>query len=107
MSAKLLIKIIIKKGYKMNFKPLGDRVLVKVQEAETKTASGIYIPDNAEKEKPTQAQVIAIGADVEHVSIGDTVIYTKFARSATVTIENTDYLVMETSEILGKFEGDK
>ncbi len=91
----------------MNFQPLGDRVLVKVEEPITKTASGIIIPDNASKEKPTQAEVLAIGADVKDVEVGDKVVYTKFARTATVTLDGTDYLVMETSEILGKFEGDK
>ena len=85
----------------MNFKPLGDRVLVKVQEPETKTASGIIIPDNAAKEKPTQAEVIAIGADVEHVKVGDTVMYGQYARTATVTLDMIEYLVMEVSEILG------
>ncbi len=91
----------------MNFTPLGDRVLVKVQEPETTTASGIIIPDNATKEKPTQAEVIAIGPDVKHVAIDDTVIYTKFARTATVTLEQTEYLVMEVSEILGIVGGAK
>ena len=85
----------------MNFKPLGDRVLVKVQEPETTTASGIIIPDNASKEKPTQAEVIAIGVDVEHVVVGDTVMYGQYARTATVTLDMTEYLVMEISEILG------
>ena len=85
----------------MNFTPLGDRVLVKVQEPETKTASGIIIPDNASKEKPTQAEVIAIGADVEHVAVGDTVIYSQYARTATVKLDAVEYLVMEVSEILG------
>jgi chaperonin GroES len=91
----------------MNFTPLGDRVLLKVQEVVTKTASGIIIPDNASKEKPTQADVVAVGNDVEHVAVGDQVIFSQFARSATVTIDNTDYIVMETSEVLGKFKGDK
>ena len=91
----------------MNFKPLGDRVLLKVEEAVTTTASGIIIPDNASKEKPTQAEVIAIGSDVEHVAVGDKVIFSAYARSANVTIEDVEYLVMETSEILGKFKGDK
>jgi len=91
----------------MNFKPLGDRVLLKVQEVETKTASGIIIPDNASKEKPTQAEVIAIGNDVEYVVVGDQVIFSQYARNATVTIDNAEYLIMEVSEILGKFEGDK
>ena len=86
----------------MNFQPLGDRVLVKAQEVETKTASGIIIPDNASKEKPTQAEVVAIGADVEHVVVGDKVVYSQFARTVTVTLEGSDYLVMEVNEILGK-----
>jgi chaperonin GroES len=85
----------------MNFKPLGDRVLVKVQEPETTTASGIIIPDNASKEKPTQAKVIAIGNDVEHVNIDDMIIYSKFARTAPVVLDSVEYLVMEVSEILG------
>ncbi len=85
----------------MNFKPLGDRVLVKVQEPETKTASGIYIPDNASKEKPTQAEVVAVGPEVKHVNVGDTVVYGQYARTATVELDNVEYLVMEVSEILG------
>lgn len=85
----------------MNFQPLGDRVLVKVQEPETKTASGIIIPDNASQEKPTQAKVVAVGPEVEHVSVGDSVVYAKYARTAPVTIDDTEYLVMEISEILG------
>ncbi|MEA1914404.1 MAG: co-chaperone GroES [Campylobacterota bacterium] len=85
----------------MNFKPLGDRVLVKVQEPETTTASGIIIPDNASKDKPTQAQVVAIGPDVEHVAVDDTVVYGQYARTATVELDDAEYLVMEISEILG------
>ena len=91
----------------MNFKPLGDRVLLKVEEAVTTTASGIIIPDNAAKEKPTKAKVIAVGADVKYVNVGDSVIFSTYARSADVTVDDVEYLVMETSEILGKFEGDK
>ena len=85
----------------MNFTPLGDRVLVKVQEPETKTASGIIIPDNASKEQPTQATVVAIGPNVKHIAVDDTVIYAKFARTSPVEIDSTEYLVMEISEILG------
>tara|TARA_B110000046_G_C12974405_1_gene390451 strand:+ start:337 stop:612 length:276 start_codon:yes stop_codon:yes gene_type:complete len=91
----------------MNFQPIGDRVLVKVQEVETKTASGIIIPDNASQEKPTIAEVIAIGKEVEYIAVGDKIIYSKYAKNDIVTLDGTDYLVMETSEILGKFEGAK
>ena len=91
----------------MNFKPLADRVLLKVEEAITKTASGIIIPDNASQEKPTQAEVMAIGKDVTAVNVGDKVVYTKYAKSAKVTLEGIDYLVMEVSEILGTIEETK
>jgi len=91
----------------MNFKPLADRVLLKVQEAETTTASGIIIPDNASKDKPTQAEVVAIGNDVEHVSVGDNVIFSQYARSTTVTLDNMEYLIMEVNEILGVLGGNK
>ena len=87
----------------MNFQPLGDRVLVKVKEVETKTASGIIIPDNASQEKPTTAEVVAIGSEVKDIEVGNQVMYAQYARTATVSIAGTDYLVMETSEILGKF----
>ena len=87
----------------MNFQPLGDRVLLKVQEVETKTASGIYIPENASQEQPTIAEVIAIGSEVKDIVVGDQVIYAKYAKSAIVKIDDTEYLVMETSEVLGKF----
>ena len=85
----------------MNFQPLGDRVLVKIKEPETTTASGIIIPDNASKEEPSEAEVMAIGADVEHVAVGDKVMFAKYARTAAVIIEGQEYLVMEISEILG------
>ncbi|PIF04630.1 MAG: co-chaperone GroES [Arcobacter sp.] len=91
----------------MNFQPLGNRVLVKVQEVETKTASGIIIPDNASQEKPTTAKVVAIGKDVKDLNVGDQVMYGQYARTSTVTLDGTDYLVMETDEILGKFEETK
>jgi chaperonin GroES len=85
----------------MNFQPLGERVLVKVKEPETTTASGIIIPDNASKDKPNEAEVTAIGPEVKHVEVGNKVMFSKFARSAEVTIDGVDYLVMEVSEILG------
>ena len=54
----------------LNIKPLADRVLVEPMEAETKTASGIIIPDNA-KEKPQQGKVVAVGDGVKNFKIGD------------------------------------
>jgi chaperonin GroES len=83
-------------------KPLADRVLVQPKEAETKTASGIYIPDTA-KEKPQQGKVIAVGPGKKdepmEVKVGDEVIYGKYAGTE-VTVENEKYLIVKQSDIL-------
>ena len=83
----------------MSIKPLADRVLIEPTAAETKTASGLYIPDNA-KETPSQGKVVAIGNDEDlTVKVGDTVIYGKFSGTG-ITHEGTDFLIMPESEIL-------
>lgn len=83
-------------------KPLADRVVVEPKEAETKTASGLYIPDTA-KEKPLQGTVIAVGPgtkDVEmEVKVGDVVLYGKYAGTE-VSFEDKKYLIMKQSDIL-------
>ncbi|HHO65886.1 MAG TPA: co-chaperone GroES [Epsilonproteobacteria bacterium] len=83
----------------MNFKPLGDRLLIqRVEEANT-TASGIIIPDNA-KEKPSKGKVIAIGSEVEDINVDDTVVFGKYSGNE-ITIDGTEYLIMECSDIFG------
>lgn len=83
----------------MNFQPLGKRVLVeRVEEAKT-TASGIYIPDSA-KEKPSQGKVLAVGKEVEEVSVNDTVVFGKYAGNE-LTLDGTAYLVIELDDLLG------
>ncbi len=83
-------------------KPLADRVVVEPKEAETKTASGLYIPDTA-KEKPQQGTVVAVGPgtkDVEmEVKVGDVVLYGKYAGTE-VTYDEKKYLIMKQSDIL-------
>lgn len=83
-------------------KPLADRVVIEPKEAETKTASGLYIPDTA-KEKPQQGTVVAAGPgtkDVEmEVKVGDVVLYGKYAGTE-VTYEDKKYLIMKQSDIL-------
>ena len=83
----------------MNFKPLGDRLLVKTVEEANTTASGIIIPDNA-KEKPNRAEVVAIGSEVEDVKVGDTVVYGKYSGTELV-LDGSDYIVLELSDVLG------
>ncbi len=83
----------------MTVKPLGDRVLIKVEEAETKTASGLYIPDTAQ-EKTQTGNVIAVGEDeMIVVKIGDKVMYDKYA-GTTVSIDGTDHLLVSSADIL-------
>ncbi|WP_294951980.1 co-chaperone GroES [Sulfurovum sp.] len=83
----------------MNFKPLGDRLLIqRVEEANT-TASGIIIPDNA-KEKPSKGKVIAVGSEVEDVKVDDTVVFGKYSGNE-IILDGTEYLIMENSDIFG------
>ena len=85
----------------LKIQPLSDRVLVEPQEAETKTSSGIYIPDSA-KEKPQQGTVVAVGKGKnDHemtVKVGDTVLYGKYSGSE-LKYEGKDYLIMRESDI--------
>ena len=87
---------------KLNIKPLADRVLVEPLEAETKTASGIIIPDSA-KEKPQKGIVVAVGPGTKEnpvtVKVGNTVLYGKYSGTE-LKLENNDYLIMRESDIL-------
>lgn len=86
---------------KLNVTPLADRVLVEPAPAETKTAGGIIIPDNA-KEKPQKGQIVAIGQGKKDepltVKVGDTVLYGKYSGTE-ITIEGKEYLIMRESDI--------
>jgi len=86
---------------KLTIQPLADRVLVEPLAAETKTASGIYIPDSA-KEKPQQGKVVAVGKGTKDesmtVKVGDTVLYGKFAGTE-LKLDGNDYLIMRESDI--------
>ena len=87
---------------KVTIKPLADRVLIEPLQAETKTASGIIIPDNA-KEKPQKGTVVAVGPGTKDekvtVKVGDTVLYGKYAGTE-LKFDGTDYLMMRESDIL-------
>ena len=87
----------------LNIKPLSDRVLIEPVAAETKTASGIFIPDTA-KEKPQKGTVVAVGNGTKDhsmtVKIGDSVLYGKYAGTE-ITIDGKEYLIMRNSDIFG------
>ena len=83
-------------------KPLADRVLIEPKEAETKTASGIFIPDTA-KEKPQQGTVLAVGPGKKdepmEVKVGDVVLYGKYSGTE-VAVEEKKYLIVKRSDML-------
>jgi len=90
----------------MKLKPLADRVLVKQEKAETKTASGIIIPETAQ-EKTQSATVTAVGPGTEKekmtVKVGDRVMYDKYAGTS-VKIDGDDYLIVKMSDIIAVIE---
>ena len=92
----------------MNIKPLGDRILVKVLEAKAKTESGIYLPDSA-KEKPQEAEVIAVGqgkvlesgkVQAPEVKVKDKVLFGKYSGTQVTTKEGEEFLMLREEDIL-------
>ena len=92
----------------MAFRPLGDRVLVKRVEEESKTKGGIIIPDSA-KEKPQEGEVVAVGPGVrdedgKHVALelkaGDRILFGKWSGTE-VKIDGEDLIIMKESDVLG------
>ncbi|MCX7786186.1 MAG: co-chaperone GroES [Spirochaetes bacterium] len=84
----------------MKLQPLGDRVLLKVEEGEQKTASGLYIPQTAQ-EKTQIGKVIAVGDDKEAIKVkpNDRVMYDKYAGTS-VKIDGEDHLIVKMQDIL-------
>lgn len=79
-------------------KPLADRVVATRVEAAEKTASGLYLPDNA-KEKPVVAEVQAVGPDVKSVKKGDKILYKEYSTTE-IKIDGTEYLMVKEEDIL-------
>lgn len=92
----------------MNIQPLGDRVVVKPLEAETKTKGGIVLPDTA-KEKPQEGKVVAVGkgkilengsTQSLEVKVGDKVLYGKYSGNEITTKDGDELLIMREEDIL-------
>lgn len=88
----------------MTVKPLGDRVLIKMKEVETKTASGLFIPQTAQ-EKTTTGTVIAVGDDKDAITVkvGQKVMYDKYAGTP-ITIESVDHLIVSMADLIAIVE---
>ena len=86
----------------MKIQPLADRILIEPAAAETKTASGIIIPDTAQ-EKPQKGKVIAVGPGTKDnpitLKVGDNILYGKYSGTE-LKHEQSDYLIMKESDIL-------
>ena len=92
----------------MKFRPLHDRVLIKVLDSEEKTSGGIIIPDTA-KEKPQEGEIVAVGPGAINeagkitpmdVKIGDIVLFGKWSGTE-VKIDGKEYSIMKESDIMG------
>ena len=87
---------------KIKITPLADRVIIQQAKAETKTASGIIIPDTAQ-EKPQKGTVIAVGKGTKDnpmtVKAGDNILYGKYAGTE-LKYNGSDYMIMKESDIL-------
>lgn len=96
----------------MNIKPLSDHVVIEPLKQEEKTKSGILLPDTAEKERPEQGRVIAVGPGKKtedgkvvplEVKVGDVVLFTKYGPNE-VKIDEKEYLIAKAEDILAILE---
>jgi chaperonin GroES len=79
-------------------KPLADYVVAKQEEAESKTASGLYLPEKA-AEKPKTATVVAVGKKVVDIKVGDRIIYKNYG-PVEAKVGGVDYLIIDEEDIL-------
>lgn len=87
---------------KFNLQPMGTRVLIQPLEQESKTASGLLLPETA-KEKPQTGLVIAVGDDEEiRLKVNDKVLFAKYSGTE-FKMDGTEYLLLESSDVLAKF----
>ena len=95
----------------MNFRPLYDRILVKRVQAEEKTAGGLIVPDSA-KEKPLEAQVIAVGSGRQlndgsireiSLSVGDLILFGKYTGDE-IKLEGEEHIILREEDVLAVIE---
>jgi chaperonin GroES len=78
--------------------PLADWVVAEQEEAATKTASGLYLPDKA-AEKPKVAKVLKVGAKIKEIKVGDRIVYKSYSTTE-VKIDNKEYILVKEEDIL-------
>lgn len=82
----------------VNVNPLGDYVVAQPEDAPTKTASGLYLPEKA-TEKPKAAKVLAVGPMAKQVKVGDRILYKSYSQTE-VKVDGTEYLLVKEEDIL-------
>ena len=82
----------------VNIQPLGDYLVAEPEEAPTKTASGLYLPEKA-AEKPKAAKVVAVGKDVKQVKVGDRILYKSYSPTE-VKVDGKEYLLVKEEDVL-------
>jgi len=96
----------------MKIKPLADHILIEPASGQEKTKSGIFLPDTAEKERPEQGKVIAVGPGKKlssgklvplEVKKGDVVLFTKYGPNE-IKVDNKEYLIAKEEDILAILE---
>ena len=90
----------------MRLKPLGDRILVKVVAEITKTKIGIILSDSSTKQYIYTAKVIEVSDEVKNILKDDTVIFSKF-KGENIRIDEVEYIIIETKDILAKEKIDE
>lgn len=83
----------------MNIQPMADYIVVQADQAQTKTASGLYIPGNAQ-EKPKTAKVVAVGNNVNEVKVGDRVIYKNEYEATNVKVDKEEFTLVYRANII-------
>ncbi len=87
----------------VNFEPQTDYVVAQHKAAESKTASGFYLPDNA-KEKPKEATVVAVGKNVDGLKVGDKIIYKNSYEATEIQQGSNEYVVIHKQNIVAKLK---
>ena len=78
--------------------PLGDYVVAQAEEAQTKTASGIYLPQNAQ-EKPKTAKVVAVGKEAKQLKVGDRIVYKSYS-TTDVKVGSEEFILVKEEDVL-------
>ena len=78
--------------------PLADNIVAKSEEASTKTASGLYVPDSA-TEKPKIAKVVAVGKSVKELKVGDRIVYKSYSTTE-VKVDSEEFIIVKEEDVL-------